>query len=96
MLIGVFAKSEEQTVVFVLIPMFVLSGLGGAWMPPRVHGAAFQSIGHVSPGGLGHGWFKNITARGRIQFSVAAGGRAGWVYASLFILAAWRFQRVSE
>ncbi|MBE3119352.1 MAG: ABC transporter permease, partial [Candidatus Atribacteria bacterium] len=49
LLIGVFAKSEEQTVIFVMIPMFVLSGLGGAWMPLEFTGAAFQSIGHVSP-----------------------------------------------
>jgi ABC-2 type transport system permease protein len=47
LLIGVLAKSEEQAIVFSLIPMFVLAGLGGAWVPLEYTGAAFQAIGHV-------------------------------------------------
>ena len=97
LLIGVFAKSEEQTVVFVLIPMFVLSGLGGAWMPLEYTGAAFQSIGHVSPVAWAMDGFKNITARG-LDFSsvlLPVAALAGYTLL-FFILAAWRFQRVSE
>jgi hypothetical protein len=33
LLIGILAKSDEQATTFSLIPMFVFSGLGGAWVP---------------------------------------------------------------
>jgi ABC-2 type transport system permease protein len=97
LLIGVFAKSEEQTVIFVMIPMFVLSGLGGAWMPLEFTGEAFQSIGHVSPVAWAMDGFKNIVARGLDFNSVLLPVAALAGYALFFfILAAWRFQRVSE
>ncbi|MFH1524386.1 MAG: ABC transporter permease [Chloroflexota bacterium] len=97
LLIGVFAKSEEQTIIFVLIPMFVLSGLGGAWMPLEYTGATFQSIGHVSPVAWAMDGFKNIVARGLDFNSVLLPVAALAGYALFFfILAAWRFQRVSE
>ena len=97
LLIGVFAKSEEQTIIFVMIPMFVLSGLGGAWMPLEFTGAAFQSIGHVSPVAWAMDSFKNIVARGLDFNSVLLPVAALGGYALFFfILAAWRFQRVSE
>ena len=64
LLIGVLAKSDEQAIVFSLIPMFVLSGLGGAWVPLEYTGAAFQAIGHVSPVAWAMDGFKNIIARG--------------------------------
>jgi ABC-2 type transport system permease protein len=97
LLIGVFAKSEEQTVIFVMIPMFVLSGLGGAWMPLEFTGAAFQSIGHISPIAWALDGFKNIVARGLAFNSVLlpVSALAGYTL-FFFILAAWRFQRVSE
>ncbi len=97
LLIGVFAKSEEQTVIFVMIPMFVLSGLGGAWMPLEFTGATFQSIGHVSPVAWAMDGFKNIVARGLDFNSVLlpVSALAGYTL-FFFILAAWRFQRVSE
>jgi ABC-2 type transport system permease protein len=97
LLIGVFAKSEEQTVIFVMIPMFVLSGLGGAWMPLEFTGAAFQSIGHISPVAWAMDGFKNIVARGLAFNSVLlpVAALAGYTL-FFFILAAWRFQRVSE
>ncbi len=49
LLIGILARSEEQAVIFSLIPMFVLAGLGGAWVSLEVTGAVFQAIGHLSP-----------------------------------------------
>ena len=97
LLVGVFARSEEQTVVLVMIPMFVLSGLGGAWMPLEYTGATFRSIGHVSPIAWAMDGFKNITARG-LDFSsvlLPVAALAGYTLL-FFILAAWRFQRVSE
>ena len=97
LLIGVFAKSEEQTVIFVMIPMFVLSGLGGAWMPLEYTGAAFQSIGHVSPVAWAMDGFKNIVARGLDFNSVLLPVAALAGYALFFfILAAWRFRRSEE
>jgi ABC-2 type transport system permease protein len=97
LLIGVLAKSEEQAITFSLIPMFVLSGLGGAWVPLEFTGATFQAIGHVSPVAWAMDGFKNIIARGlgfnSVLLPVAA--LAGYTL-FFFILAAWRFQRVSE
>jgi ABC-2 type transport system permease protein len=97
LLIGVFAKSEEQVVILVMIPMFVLSGLGGAWMPLEFTGATFQSIGHVSPVAWAMDGFKNIVARGLDFNSVLLPVAALAGYALVFfLLAAWRFQRVNE
>ena len=97
LLIGVLAKSEEQAITFSLIPMFVLSGLGGAWVPLEFTGATFQAIGHVSPVAWAMDGFKNIIARGLGFNSVLLPVTALLGYTLFFfILAAWRFQRVSE
>jgi ABC-2 type transport system permease protein len=97
LLIGVLARSEEQAIVFSLIPMFVLSGLGGAWVPLEYTGPAFQTIGHVSPVAWAMDGFKNIVARGQGFSSVLAPAAALAGYTLLFFsLAAWRFWRVSD
>ncbi len=49
LLIGVVSKSEEETVVYAMFCMFVLSGLGGLWMPLDVTGKAFQTLGYLTP-----------------------------------------------
>lgn len=97
LLIGVFAKSEEQALIFVMIPMFVLSGLGGAWMPLEYTGAAFQAIGHASPVAWGMDGFKNIVARGLGFTSVLIPVAVLTGYALLFFaLAVWRFWSIEE
>ncbi len=97
LLIGVFAKSEEQAIIFSLIPMFVLSGLGGAWVPLEATGAAFQAVGHVSPVAWAMDGFKNIVARGLGFNSVLLPAAALMGYALLFFgLALWRFRKASE
>lgn len=97
LLIGVLAKSEEQAVMFSLIPMFVLSGLGGAWVPLEFTGATFQAVGHISPVAWAMDGFKNIVARGLGFNSVLLPAAALLGYAVLFFgLALWRFRRVSE
>ena len=97
LLIGVLAKSDEQAVIFSLVPMFVLSGLGGAWVPLEYTGATFQAIGHVSPVAWALDGFKDIIARGLGFTSVLLPCAALFGYALFFFaLALWRFQRVSE
>jgi ABC-2 type transport system permease protein len=97
LLIGVFAKSEEQAVSFSIIPMFVFSGLGGAWMPLEYTSPTFQAIGHLSPIAWGMDGFKNITSRGLGFSSVLLPAAALLGYTLLlFLLAAWRFQVIQE
>ncbi len=64
LLIGAWAKNEEQAITFSLIIMFVFSGLGGAWMPLELTGKTFQAIGHLTPVAWAMDGFKNIIARG--------------------------------
>jgi ABC-2 type transport system permease protein len=96
LLIGILARSEEQAVIFSLIPMFVLSGLGGAWVPLEVTGETFRAIGHVSPVAWALDGFKNISVRGFGFGSVLLPAAALTGYAIMFFaLAVWRLN-VSE
>jgi ABC-2 type transport system permease protein len=95
LLIGILAKSEEQAVIFSLIPMFVFAGLGGAWVPLEVTGPTFQAIGHVSPVAWGMDGFENIAARGLGFNSVLLPAAALIGYAAIFFfLAVGRFRKV--
>ena len=97
LLIGVLAKSEEQAIIFSLVPMFVLAGLGGAWVSLEVTGPTFQAIGHVSPVAWAMDGFKNIIARGLGLDSVLLPAAALIGYAVLFFcIAAWRFWASEE
>jgi ABC-2 type transport system permease protein len=80
-----------------MFPMFVLSGLGGAWMPLEYTGAAFQTIGHASPIAWAMDGFKNIVARGLGFNSVLIPAAVLSGYALLFFaLAVWRFWSAEE
>ena len=93
LLIGALARSEEQVVLFSLIPMFVLSGLGGAWIPLEYTGKTFQTIGHLLPTAWAMDGFENIVIRGLGLGSVLFPAAAMLGYAFLlFALAAWRFR----
>lgn len=97
LLIGVLAKSEEQAIMFSLIPMFILSALGGAWVPLEITGPTFSTIGHISPVAWALDGFENIIARGLGFSSVLVPAAALLGYALLFfILATWRFRRSEE
>ena len=97
LLIGIFAKTEEQAIAFSLIPMFIFSGLGGAWVPLELTGETFQAIGHISPVAWGMDGFENIVARGLGFESVLVPSAALVGYAALFfILAAWRLISAEE
>jgi ABC-2 type transport system permease protein len=97
LLIGIMARSEEQAVMFALIPMFLFAGLGGAWVPLEVTGATFAAIGHVSPIAWALDGFKNIIVRGLGVESVLLSAAALMGYAILFFgLATWRFWVAEE
>jgi ABC-2 type transport system permease protein len=97
LLIGVVARSEEQAISFSLIPMFVLSGLGGAWMPLEFTGETFQTVGHLSPVAWAMDGFKNITIRGLGLDSVLVPCAVLAGYAVVFFaLAAWRLSVAEE
>lgn len=93
LLIGVLARNEDQAVMFSIIPMFVLSGLGGAWVPLEVTGETFQMIGHLSPIAWAMDGFKNISIRGLGMESVLLPSAVLLGYAIVFfVLAIWRFR----
>jgi len=95
LLIGTLAKTEEQAVVFSLVPMFVLSGVGGAWVPLDVTGRIFQTFGHLSPVAWAMDGFKNITIRGLGLSEAIVPCLALAGYALLFVsLAGWRFSKL--
>jgi ABC-2 type transport system permease protein len=64
MLIATLAKNEEQVIVLTMLPMFVLSALGGAWMALELLPASMQTIGHFSPVAWIMDGFKGILIRG--------------------------------
>ena len=97
LLIGILAKTEEQAIIFSLVPMFVFAGLGGAWVPLEVTGPTFQAIGHLSPVAWGMDGFENIAARGLGFNSVMLPAAALVGYAAFFfLLAVQRFRNVTE
>jgi ABC-2 type transport system permease protein len=97
LLIGILARTEEQAIIFSLVPMFVLAAVGGAWVPLEVTGPTFSAIGHLSPVAWAMDGFKNVTIRGQGLEGVLLPAAALLGYAVLFFaLAAWRFQVSQE
>ena len=97
LLIGVIAQSEEQAVTFSIIPMFVFSGVGGAWVPLELTGETFQIIGHLTPVAWAMDGFKNVIIRGFGIDSVLIPAGALTIYAILFFaLATWRLSAAEE
>lgn len=97
LLIGTLAKTEEQAIIFSLVPMFLLAGLGGAWVPLEVTGETFRTIGHLSPVAWALDGFKNVTVRGLGLQAALLPALALLGYTGLFFgLAAWRFYTVEE
>lgn len=92
MLIGVIARTEEQVVVLSLTPMFILSALGGAWMPLEFTPETFQRVAHVTPLAWVMDGYKDILVRGQGLEAVGTAVLILLVYTgALFALAAWRF-----
>jgi ABC-2 type transport system permease protein len=96
LLIGVASRSEEQGIAFSLIFMFVLSGLGGAWVPLQFTGAAFQKVARATPGSLIIDAYENVVQRGLGVSSVLMPCALLLACATgLAVLAVLRFRRQS-
>ena len=93
LLIGVLAKTEDQVHIFALLLMFVLSGLGGAWMPLEFTGPTFQAVGHLLPTAWAMDGIQNIIMRGLGLESVLLPAGIMLAYGvAFFALAVWRFK----
>jgi ABC-2 type transport system permease protein len=96
LLIGVTSRSEEQGIAFSLILMFVISGLGGAWVPLQFTGAAFQKVARATPGSLIIDAYENVVQRGLGVSSVLMPSALLLACAAgLAVLAVLRFRRQS-
>ncbi|MBA4380149.1 MAG: hypothetical protein C0393_05650 [Anaerolinea sp.] len=97
LLIGTLAKSEEQTIMLTMIPMFVFAGLGGAWVPLEITSPTVQAISHFSPVAWMMDGFKNILVRGQgLREALLPAGVLLAFAVGFFVLGAWRFRTVSE
>jgi len=95
LLIGVFAKEEQQVILYSLIAMFLLSALGGTWFPLETTGGAFAAIGKAMPSAWAMNGLQNILIRGLGLASVWMAVGMLSVYALLFfVLAVWRFSKI--
>lgn len=93
LLVGSLARTDEQAVIFAMAPMFILSGLGGAWMPLEATGETFRSIGKVTPVAIALDGFQNIIARGLDFNAVLIPAAVMLGYALVcFSLAVWKFK----
>ena len=93
LLIGALAKTDEQAIIFSLVLMFLLAGLGGAWVPLEVTSRAFQAAGHLTPLAWVMDGFQNIIVRGLDFNSVLLPLAVLGGYALLFfVLAVWKFK----
>lgn len=97
LLIGVLARNEEQAIIFSLVPMFLLAGLGGAWVPLEVVGPTFEIIGHFSPVAWAMDGFKDVALRGLGVEAVMLPATVLLGYGLIFfLLAVWRFHAMEE
>lgn len=93
LLIGAIAKNEDQVTVFALIPMFILAGLGGAWVPLEITPENFQRIARLTPVAWIIDGFQDIIIRGQGLEAVWLSGAIliGYAFVLIF-LAIWRFR----
>jgi ABC-2 type transport system permease protein len=93
LLIGIVAKTEEQVIMFTLIPMLLLAGLGGAWMPLEFTGKTFQAVGHLTPVAWAVDGFENIVVRGLGLESVLVPAAILLAYGLAFLaIGVWQFR----
>lgn len=64
LLIGVASRSREQATAFSLVLMFVLAGLGDAWVLIQFTGTAFWKLARTAPGAWIVDAYENVVQRG--------------------------------
>ena len=84
LLIGVFAKSDEQVNLISMVCMFIFSALGGVWFPLEGAGQAFSMLGKLMPSAWAMDGFQNILIRG-------LGLASAWIPAGILLLYALAF-----
>jgi ABC-2 type transport system permease protein len=93
LLIGALARSDDQAIIFAMIPMMLFAALGGAWVPLETTGAAFQAVGRLSPVAWAMDGFKTILTTGLGPGALALPVAALLGFALLFGgLAVWKFR----
>lgn len=93
LLIGIIARTEEQVIIFSLVPMFVLSALGGAWFPLEVMPASYQRLAIWTPLARVVEGYKDILIRGLGLEAVTTGVLVLLGYAALcLVIAVMRFR----
>jgi ABC-2 type transport system permease protein len=93
LLIGALAKSEEQVMIMSLIPMFILSALGGAWVPLEVMPAGFQQFARLTPLAWVMTGFQEVIVHEHGLEAVWLPALALLAYAAVcFVLGVWRFR----
>ena len=93
LLVGIFARTQEQVIMIALVLMMVLAGLGGAWMSLEFTSETFQTVGHLTPTAWSIDGLENIVIRGLGLESVWLPAVILSAYAVvLFGLAVWRFK----
>ncbi len=91
--IGVVARTSEQIAMLSIVPMLVLAGLGGAWMPLEVTGKTFQAVGHLTPTYWAMNGMQNLILRGQGLPGIVLPAVVLCGFALAFFgIAVWRFQ----
>ncbi|MBN1440873.1 MAG: ABC transporter permease [Anaerolineales bacterium] len=94
LLIGVVARNPDQIAMMAIVPMMVLAGLGGAWMPLEVTGETFQAVGRLTPTYWAMHGMQNLILRGQGLPGVILPTLVLCGFGAAFIgLSAWRFHR---
>jgi len=93
LLVGAVARSEEQAIIFSLLLMFVLAGVGGAWFPLEFTPESFQRIAILTPVAWIVEGLKDIAVRGLGLDAALSAAAVLLAYAvACFGLAVWRFR----
>jgi len=93
LLIGALAKTEDQVVILSLIPMFILAGFGGAWVPLEITPETFQKFARLTPLAWVMDGFQDIIIRGQGLETVWVAGAVLLGYSVILLaIALWQFR----
>lgn len=95
LLIGVFARTDDQVILYSMVAMFLFSALGGTWFPLEAAGGAFAAIGRAMPSAWAMTGYQDILIRGLGLDSVWLAAGCLLLYAlGFFGLAVWRYKEL--